>query len=418
MTINLFAKTFALITVALGLLIIIVSRNKNEEAVWCSGYLVGSDVLFRMTNGLVFYEMHKYVIILYLLLALILEKKRQPINPLYFIYILLLLIGIAFTNIPFNASIRKAIAFNLSGPILLGVSAIYFFKRDLKITTILNALFIASLPILSMLSYLYLRTPSVYEIVFSTESNFSASGGFGPNQVATVLGFGVFIIAVFLFLRKSYSGFVIIDVLLLTYMLFRGLLTFSRGGILTAAIAFFVFVFFQTLYQKHKILSILKYLTILFFFGLATWVYTSDVTGGMLDNRYADKNSHGIRKKDVTTGRVVLIESQFNNFYAHPFFGIGVGSGKYNRIENNLGTYASHNEIGRLLSEHGLLGLIALLILLITPFSSILNQGLYKKSFLWAFYLFWFLTINHSAMRIAFPGFIYGLSLVTIVKDD
>jgi len=138
----------------------------------------------------------------------------------------------------------------------------------------------------------------------------------------------------------------------------------------------------------------------------------------MLDNRYADKNSHGIRKKDVTTGRVVLIESQFNNFYAHPFFGIGVGSGKYNRIENNLGTYASHNEIGRLLSEHGLLGLIALIILLITPFSSILNQGLYEKSFLWAFYLFWFLTINHSAMRIAFPGFIYGLSLVKIIKND
>jgi len=242
MTINLFAKTFALITVALGLLIIIVSRNKNEEAVWCSGYLVGSDVLFRMTNGLVFYEMHKYIIILYLLLALILEKKRQPINPLYFIYILLLLIGIAFTNIPFSASLRKAIAFNLSGPILLGVSAIYFFKRDLKIKTILNALFIASLPILSMLSYLYLRTPSVYEIVFSTESNFSASGGFGPNQVATVLGFGVFIIAVFLFLKKRYSGFVIIDVLLLTYMLFRGLLTFSRGGILTAAIAFSVWL--------------------------------------------------------------------------------------------------------------------------------------------------------------------------------
>ena len=41
-----------------------------------------------------------------------------------------------------------------------------------------------------------------------------------------------------------------------------------------------------------------------------------------------------------------------------------------------------------------------------------------KKAFTISFYLFWFLTINHSAMRIALPGFIYGLSLIRIVPDE
>ena len=35
----------------------------------------------------------------------------------------------------------------------------------------------------------------------------------------------------------------------------------------------------------------------------------------------------------------------------------------------------------------------------------------------YAFVAFWFLTINHSAMRIAMPALIYGLALLHIIPD-
>jgi hypothetical protein len=71
-----------------------------------------------------------------------------------------------------------------------------------------------------------------------------------------------------------------------------------------------------------------------------------------------------------------------------------------------------------LIEEHGLLGVLALLILLLVPLENIYFSNNYQRAFLVSFYVFWFLTINHSAMRIAFPAFVYGLSLIRISADD
>jgi hypothetical protein len=46
------------------------------------------------------------------------------------------------------------------------------------------------------------------------------------------------------------------------------------------------------------------------------------------------------------------------------------------------------------------------------------KQPYLARAFLGSFLIFWFLTINHSAMRIAFPGFIYGLSVAVITFKE
>ena len=65
-----------------------------------------------------------------------------------------------------------------------------------------------------------------------------------------------------------------------------------------------------------------------------------------------------------------------------------------------------------MLSEHGLFGIFGLLILFITPFVVYVNnrQHLYFLSF----FAFWLLTINHAAMRIAAPAFVYAMSLLFV----
>ena len=401
-----------------GILLIIRTKNEHNEAILFSAYMVGAEVLFRMSGGLFFYELPKYSIFLFLGVGLYVEKQRHHVSVSYLIYILLLLIGIAFVDIPFDESIRKAIAFNLSGPILLGMAAIYFYHRKISVEEILNLLFYAGLPIIAMLSLLYFKTPDIHKISFTSESNFAASGGFGPNQVATILGFGIFILTVHIYLKKYFTGYFVFDLLILLYLIFRSLLTFSRGGFISALIAVFVFSVFYIVANKNKLENLLKYAGFASIFFIVLFLYTSNATGGMLLNRYSGENAAGNKKQDISAGRATLFEFELSEFYNHPFFGVGVGGSKYNR-EKKLGIEAaSHNEMSRLLGEHGMIGLVILVLLISIPIKNILKQPFLARAFLSAFFLFWILTINHSSMRIAFPAFVYGLSLAYIPLNE
>lgn len=415
---NGFSRLYSPLIVLIGFVIVLKSKNNQEQAAMWSAYLAGSDVLFRMSGGMIFHELHKYGIALYLITALIVERKRSNINPIFIFYILLLLIGITFSDIPYPESVRKAIAFNLSGPISLGISALYFYKRQFSVDKLLNILYCLTLPIITMLSLLYFKTPDIKDIAFGGSANFVASGGYGPNQVSTILGVGAFVFIAHLLFKKRYTAFLFLDVFLIIYLFYRGLLTFSRGGLITAVAAI---LFFATLFiysKKDRARSILKYVGIVSFFGIALWLYTVDATGGMLENRYTNKNASGIKKKDVTTGRSKIFDSELAGLYENPIFGMGVGTGKFKRLENTGHVIASHNEMSRLLGEHGMIGVLILSMLIFIPIINAWSQPVYAKAFLGAFFIFWFLTINHSAMRVSFPGFIYGLSLIRITLHE
>ena len=410
-----FAKIYPLFILIIGIYIIYSSRNKNEEALYLASYLVGVEVFIRMSDGFLLYENAKYGIILFSLLGIIWGPVKQKTSISFLVYVLFLVIGIVFTQVPLGESLRKSIAFNLSGPISLCFFALYCYKRTITILQLKELLFVCLLPVFSIISFVYFRTPDLEELVFNGSSNFSTSGGFGPNQVATIIGFGVFILSVFIFTRVQLSLSIFLDIIFLLYFTYRGLLTFSRGGMITAIFAFFIFVLFMLFYQKNTFIKVFKFLFITLILFLGIWLYTSNITGGMINNRYANKNATGIEKKDISAGRFQLFSAQLENFYESPILGIGVGNGKYKRIESGKRiTAASHNEITRLIEEHGLLGILALLILLVKPLQNIYFSTNYQRAFLLSFYVFWFLTINHSAMRIAFPAFVYGLSLIKI----
>jgi len=134
------------------------------------------------------------------------------------------------------------------------------------------------------------------------------------------------------------------------------------------------------------------------------------MTKGLIDKRYANQDSLGREKADVTTGRVELLMNELEGFIDNPFIGIGASNTKYRR--DNGENIVSHNEISRTLSEHGFLGIIVLLILIFKPLA---YRGKNKNNmYFYAFLAFWFITINHSAMRLAGPAFFYALALIKI----
>ncbi|HLU51303.1 MAG TPA: O-antigen ligase family protein [Flavobacteriaceae bacterium] len=401
-----------------GLLLfwIIINSNKNDEALIAAAYIVGAEVFFRMSKGLIFYESGKYLVILFLLFGLLYKGTSRQSIP-YWIYLFLLIPGILFSaiNLSHEVDVRKAVSFNLSGPITVGIVGVYCFFRKITTEKLHQIMLAALLPLVTLVFYLLIYTPSLQDSLMGTSSNFAASGGFGPNQVATVVGLGIIILFIRLFTVKS-RLVNIIDAVLVIFFCYRGLATFSRGGMITAVICIIgflaVYFYYSDVYTKAKLFPKLFLVGALIAF---TWVYTSLVTGGLIDKRYKNQDAAGRLKEDITTGRAEVMTSEIEAFLENPITGVGVGKVKEYREEQTGISIATHNEISRILSEHGLFGLFAFLIILLSPLIYWIRYrpGIYFFSF----YFFWLLTIIHSSMRLAAPAFIYGLCLLYVINE-
>lgn len=391
--------------------------KKHIYILMACSYIVGSEVFLRMTNGNFLYETSKYLILLFGLLGFFftgINKKSLP----YIFYLLFLIPGIylGLINAGYTTNIRTNVAFNLSGPFALGIASIYCYDKKVTFKELNKVLMYALLPLVSTLVYLFLYTPDLRDVVTGTQSNFETSGGFGPNQVSTVLGYGVFILATRYFLYSKSNFLWGLNSVLLILMTFRNIVTFSRGGVITSIfmVLSFIVLYYLRASHNHKRKISLTIIVFLVIAGVA-WLISSSQTMGYIDKRYANEDASGRKKTDVTTGRGYLIQSEFSEFLKKPIVGVGVGKIKELRLEKDGIVAASHNELSRILAEHGLLGIIAFLILLITPL--VYRTTNRNNIYFYSFYLFWFFTINHSSMRIAAPAFVYALSLLNVTHE-
>jgi len=404
-------------SVGLGVFYLLKNRNKNNEALFAAAYLTAAEVLIRMTGAVPIYEAGKYCVIAFILFGLFFSGTSKKSGP-YWLYLLVLVPAIVYasTTLNYGTDFRRAIIFNISGPFCLGIAALYCTDRKITYKELRYLVWSLLMPVIAMGTYLLFYTPDTREVLTGTGSNFAASGGFGPNQVATVLGIGLFCLIVEIVVYSKNWLLLSINLALFVLLGFRAFVTFSRGGVLTALIISVAFIF---IYFKGTSLRGKKRLSGVFIIVgavlLGTWILTSVRTEGLIDKRYANQDAAGRIKEDVSTGRGDLITSELDAFYDNPVLGVGVGKIKEYRYEETGILAASHNEVSRMLSEHGIFGLFALSILIIYPLIFRIKN---KRNYLFYSFLgFWFLTINHSSMRIAAPAFIYALALLNVVKE-
>jgi O-Antigen ligase len=393
---------------------IIYRSDKQKEVLIAAAYMMGAEVFFRMTKALVLYESGKYLVMLFLLMGMFYQGFKKNAYP-YIFYLLLLIPGvyISYLNLNFDSHFRQMILFNLSGPLSLTVAAVYCYGRTIKFADLLQVLDVIIYPLIAMTVYVYIYNPDISEVITSTVSTSATSGGYGPNQVATVLGLGVFILFSRLLIPYKNKLLHFVMMFFLVTMAYRALITFSRGGVITSGVMCIVFAFLLYFSTSLKSKFRISYKLIAVFGAVvAIWLYALLQTGGLIGNRYANQDALGREKEDVTTGRADLIRADLDAFREEPVFGIGVGKVKSYYIEHLNIELPSHNEVARMLSEHGSLGIIALLILLFAPIATKLHGR--KNIYFYTFILFWLMTISHSSMRIAAPGFIYGLSLLNV----
>lgn len=391
--------------------------KKTLDVLLACSYFTGIEVFFRMTDGGLAYESSKYLVILFMILGMFFKGISGKGYP-YFIYLILLVPGIlvASMTLGFTANFRTAVAFTLSGPVCLGIAALFCYDRKILEKQILQCINYIALPSITMTTYLFLYNPSIKDTLSGTASNAATSGGFGPNQVSTALGLGMFAIVVRIFAKSPTLFLKLLNLTILGAMTFRAIVTFSRGGVFAAiiVIAAFLFIFFinSSAMRKQQIAGSF----ILFVLAVSvTWFVSSQQTYGLIDKRYSNQDSLGRDKGDITTGRLDLFEEEIEGFLSNPFLGIGISKTQYIRVERDGKRLPSHNELGRLLSEHGILGIVILSILIIKPFA--FRSSNKRNIFFYAFFAFWFATINHSGMRIAAPALLYGMSLLNVVYE-
>jgi hypothetical protein len=397
-----------------GIYYIIKKQNKNNEALMAAAYVVGSEVFLRMTGGNPLYEISKYGVIVFILIGMYYRGFSKGAAP-YWIFLILLVPSVIISTfaLNFETDIRKAIAFNISGPVCLGLASLYTFRRRISLGEINSILLSMGLPIISCMVYLTFYTPNIQDVVTSTESNFQASGGYGPNQVSTILGLGMFIFFSRIILESRTKFLVVINLIVALNITYRGMLTFSRGGMITGflmIVLLLLFLYFKSNYTGRVKLNYIIVMVVLAL--MVTWGYTSFQTGGLIDKRYANQDAQGRVKESKFTGREEIAQDEINTFLKNPIFGVGVGKGaEVRKVETGV-SVLSHDEITRMLAEHGSLGVLALLILFFTPLVLYLENKF--NMFLMCFVLFWLLTINHAAMRTAAPAFVYSLSLLNV----
>lgn len=414
---SIFAFAWGVVSVAIGLVDIVIHRNGNERAACWAAYVTGMEVVLRMQEAFITYEASKYFVILLLTIGLLVGGGLRGASLVFVLLLSLLLPAVVLSDIHGDA-FRRAVLFNLSGPITLIVAGIYFYNRMITRQELNSILVYFVMPIVCTVIVLQFSTPDFSSIRFSAESNFETSGGFGPNQVSTLMGCGVFIVLLAIILQLNVTGYRIVDILLLSLFSFRGLITFSRGGMLSVVMAMACFIMLSVILDHPLKERLAKYVVIIASVAFVVWSYSWDITGGQIENRYLGKSAKGKEGADLTSGRSNLLNDDYEIFLENPLLGSGVGMSKLIREQKHGYLAASHSEFGRLLAEHGSLGILFMLVLFAVIVTKMISLPALGKMWMLTLVLYALLTINHAAMRTALPGFVFGLAFILLVPDS
>lgn len=349
----------ALVALLFGLRAALLGRSSH--VIYAVSYIAAGEVLWRMTNARVFWEYSKYAAVLIVFIAIVVEwsrnaESRRLRSTVPLLLMVALVPAVAYTVLKLGvAEAIDPISFNLSSYLMIGVFALYIWARPLNNQTTIGTLLAILAPIVTITSLaIFFTLTDLDSLVFVGESNWITSGNYGPNQVSSMMGFGAFIATVLFIMMPRAWGARVFVLIMLVAMLVQGLLTFSRGGIYSFVLALAVFSFHLVATPKAR--GRLLLLFTIFSVMLVSVVYpTLDrFTAGSLSERFTDLD---------TTGRFEAAQADLNAFLDNPFLGVGVGEAIAYRLDLLGMSIAAHTEYTRLLGEHGLFGILIILLL-------------------------------------------------------
>ena len=392
----LFGTIHAIITFIVGIYFA-ATDDKPYRAIYTIGYILGVELLWRGTGTNIFWEFGKYstLFIITVLFFRSLHLQKYDLRGLLFI---VLLVPSSFLLKSFD---REAISFALAGPFVLGISVMYFSQISINRKILTKFMIITLLPILGLSVFIGSSVLTAGFIDYSSAYNLGVStAGIGPNQVSSILGLGALISFTLYNLNKDEKLFKWVFLSFTIILLIQTVLTFSRGGFWTSIGAIIGFSFYLLTSKKHIFPFILLSIIISLSFYFIIYPQLNKFTKYSLESRFGDIEP---------TGRIEIINAELIAFAEFPILGVGPGQSRYFHQltwrESN-----AHTEYSRLLAEHGVFGLISILMLSSIVFSRIrLKCDNIEKGFIVGFTIFSLLFMFHSATRLVAPAILFGL---------
>ena len=397
----------AAVSLAISLMFVIKRYPIGWVVAGCA-YIVGAEAVWRMTDALVPYEFGKYAVLLVMATAILNDRPRVG-GQLPILYAALLVPGALLTIIavPDFGPLRQILSAELSGPACYVACGLFLLGRTMSRNDVLRCLVAILAPIATVtaITFFGIRTA---DIQFGASSNDAASGGFGPNQVAAALGLGM--LACFLLLTSRLGGLMMkVTVIgLLVWFGIQAALTFSRSGLYYSVASMLAGAAFLVTDVRRFVMVLVLGLIL---FGLGRFVIgpqLSAFTGGAIEDRFASTD---------LTGRGDLMKGDLIVFLHHPLLGVGVGLARQERTEAVGLSRRNHTEYTRLLSEHGLLGAIALVLILVISAHSVTGQRPgWPRACSASLVAFGLIFMTGSGMRMAIPSFLLAFAGVRIVN--
>ncbi len=390
----------------IGLYWAVKPRYSLERVGLAIAYLVGAEVLWRMAQVPIFWEFGKYGSSVIAIVALM-SRNHYKIPKLPLVYFLLLIPAAILTFLQRDLTSTQAIlSTQMSGPFFLLIACWLFSHMDVTQPQLRRMLFALAMPLFSVATATLFFTVTRDDIQFTGESNFVTSGGFGPNQVSAMLGLGAFAALACLLLFQNSTRYRIYLILAAIFFATQSVLTFSRGGIYNAIGGILVIALIELQRPSVVFRRLLPIAGLVIVFLALVFPAMNRFTGGQLLERFEDTG---------TSSRTEIAESDVQIFWENPVFGAGVGAA-YELREAYLDRKAmSHTEFSRLLSEHGLFGLFALILLAVMIFTCFKRQRtLMGRAFVLGAAAWCCLFMTNAGMRMAAPSFIWGMMFITI----
>lgn len=394
------ATIHALITFAAGIRSL---RSRTPERVlYVMGYIVASEPLWRVGRAMIFYESGKFAIAALSILAIYRYRLIVRSDKTAWLYFLLLLPSLAVME-EFD---RRQISFNLSGPFALATCTLFLSALRLSAYELKRLSLVTLAPIMGLAGIATFSTVTTENINFYTSK--IAAGGLGNNQASSIFGLGLLLAFLFLFIERHDKSLRWLVAASGVWCGAQAALTFSRGGVATAIGAIAVASFFLLRDRRTRGALVVRMGLLVLLAGYVVVPQLDLLTGGALATRFS--SSH-------LTGRDKIIEADLMAFRENPVLGVGPGGAKGYHIRTFRWSSA-HTEYSRLLAEHGIFGLVALLLLFwMVVRRSSRPLALTSKAFSAAFSVWALLFMFHAAMRMAASSFIFALGTAYLLAE-
>ncbi len=404
------ATVHALLSLSVGLYWL-VREQSPAKALYVIAYLTGAELLWRATGANVFWEFGKYANALLLLGLLIKYRLYNHADKTILLYFALLLPSV----ILLPSFDRDAISYVLSGPFALALATLVFSQARLTPTQLRPMMVVMVAPSVGMGALALSGIIAAGGQIYYGISEDIVSAGIGANQVSTALGLGSFAAFLYILLDRRSRLLQIIMAGLSLWLIAQAALTFSRGGVWTTMLAILALGFY--LFRERRSRQL--------FLGslAAAGLLMAFVVFPALDALSQSSLSARFQSLDPT-GRDVLIQSDLDIFQNNPVLGVGPNQ---SRFYHELVFKASpgHTEYSRMLSEHGIFGLAALVVLFWVALQRVFGSSgaptrlseLNRKAYAAGFTVWGLFYMVHAAMRLAAPSITFGLAAAQFVLD-